>query len=1272
MKQPAFLRLESDQAHQPLARVMQLEHFFQFAPMGFALLSRDFHFLTLNERFARLASQSIDGLIGKALFEAIPEHADEVTQLCSTVFETHTPLLDITLATPLPGNGEYAGHSVMSFHPYIDAEGNVEAVSMIVHELGRHSDSGDGPQVSEHKFKALFEHANVAIFLLEDDRIVDCNAKAEELFGCPREAILHHHPYKFSPPVQPDGRDSVEQAKAYIHATLAGESQQFEWKHIRFDGAEFDAEVSLNRVVLGGKHHVQAMVSDISRRKRTEAALRSSEARFRAVFECSPVGIIVVDLNSLHLVESNPAFCQMLGYSHDELTQKTLPEITHMEDWDANRVQFERMRSGTETTLSGEKRLAKKTGEILWINRAATVIPDVIGQPAYGLAVTQDITEQKNAVSALKFRAEFERLITTISTRFINVRTEEIDEELCCVLQEIGEFMEVDFGFLFIFSDDLSTMKCVSEWFRDGKTQLQDMPGELSTAPYLPWLERLKAFEAWDEASAEVLPARDVLVGESSIPLQLKSIVDVPIAGVGKLIGALRFASKREDSGRFSANLSMLRIVAEIIGNTFERRTKEQALKSSEERFRELAEMLPAIVLETDQHGFGTFINRYAFETAGYAPEDIEAMRTARIPIFDLLAPQDRERARRNMLKIMQGEVLSPREYKALRKNGSHFTALTRATPIIHDGRVLGVRVIMFDVTEVKQAEETLRKLSLAVEQSPASVVITGPDGDIEYVNPKFTEVTGYTFEEVKGRNPRILKSGNIPKEVYKDFWETIKSGKEWRGEFSNRRKNGELFWEYVSISPLTAPDGSITHFVAVKEDITGRKQYEERLIHQANYDALTKLPNRFLALDRLEQAIARASRHKASVALFFIDLDHFKRVNDTLGHIMGDELLQQSAARLKSCVRKSDTVARLGGDEFLIILADLHSSFDAELVAEKILQVFHKPFLLDGHELYSTASIGITMYPADGTTPHVLLRNADAAMYRSKDEGRNSYHYFSPEMNQEALKRLELETKLCHALDRNELSLVYQPQFDLASGALVGGEALLRWKNPELGEVSPNEFIPVAEDTGLIVSISEFVLRAACKQAKLWEHELGSTYRIAVNLSAHHFRDQHLAKTVGLILQEEGLSANLLEIEITESVLVHNVDVTAQILDELHEKGVRISIDDFGTGYSSLSYLKRFPVTSLKIDRAFVRDVNTDPEDAALARAIIAMGHSLGLEVVGEGVETAEQLKFLRDECCDMVQGYFFSRPVISVEFLQLLKTWDAEAFVRDRASSQ
>jgi predicted signal transduction protein with EAL and GGDEF domain len=386
----------------------------------------------------------------------------------------------------------------------------------------------------------------------------------------------------------------------------------------------------------------------------------------------------------------------------------------------------------------------------------------------------------------------------------------------------------------------------------------------------------------------------------------------------------------------------------------------------------------------------------------------------------------------------------------------------------------------------------------------------------------------------------------------------------------------------------------------------------------------------------------------------------------------MGDELLQHSAKRLQSCVRTTDTVARLGGDEFLIILADLHSPCDAEPVAEKILNVFRKPFSLDGHELYSTASIGITMYPADATTPHVLLRNADAAMYRSKDEGRNAYHYFSPEMNQQALKRLALETKLCHALDRNEFSLVYQPQFDLASGALVGGEALLRWKNPELGEVSPSEFIPVAEDTGLIVSISEFVLRTACKQAKLWEHEMGSTYRVAVNLSAHHFRDSRLAKTVGNVLEQEGLSPNLLEIEITESVLVHNVDVTAQILEELHEKGVRISVDDFGTGYSSLSYLKRFPVTALKIDRAFVHDVNTDPEDAALARAIIAMGHSLGLEVVGEGVETAEQLMFLRDEHCDMVQGYFFSQPIPSADFLQLLKAWDAQAFVREQASIQ
>jgi diguanylate cyclase (GGDEF)-like protein/PAS domain S-box-containing protein len=1143
---------------------------------------------------------------------------------------------------------------------------------MIVHELDRHSYFGNGAQESERTFRAMFDGANEAIFLLKDERFVDCNIKTGKMFGCPREAILQHYLYELSPVNQPDGHASAETFREYIQATLTGEAQQFEWKHIRFDGVEFDAEVSLNRIELGKKLYVQAIVRDISRRKRTEAELRSSEARFRAVFECSPLGIFMMDLNSLRLVESNPAFCRLLGYSHNKLLRKTLPEITHTQDCNANSVQLERMRSGTQTTLSGENRLTRKTGAHLWINWSATVIPDLIGQPAYGLVVVQDVIEPQNAVCAVQYRAEFEHLITTISTRFINVRMEKIDEELHCALREIGEFMEVDFGFLFLFSDDLATMNCVSQWARSGKNQSQDTVGNLSTAPYSLWLERLKAFKVCNDASTEVLPAREVLGGKASKPLQLKSLIDVPIARFGKLIGAIRFASIKEDSGSLSANLSILRNVAEIIGNTLERSTKEQTLTSSEERFRELAEMLPAIVFETNQQGVATFVNRYAFEATGYAPQDIAAMKAREIPIFSLLAPQDRERARQNMLKTMQGEILAPREYKALRKNGSHYTSLVRATPIIHDGTVLGVRVVMFDITEVKQAEETLRKLSLAVEQSPASVVITGPEGNIEYVNPKFTEVTGYTFEEVKGRNPRILKSGNTPKEVYKDIWKTIKSGKEWCGEFSNRRKNGELFWEYISISPLTDPDGSITHFVAVKEDITSRKQYEERLIHQANYDALTKLPNRFLALDRLEQAIAGASRDNASVALFFIDLDHFKRVNDTLGHAMGDELLQHSAQRLQFCVRTTDTVARLGGDEFLIILVDLHSPFDAEPVAEKILKVFQKPFSLDGHEFYSTASIGITMYPTDGVTPDVLLRNADAAMYRSKDEGRNAYHYFSPEMNQQALKRLALETKLCHALDRNEFSLVYQPQFDLSNGALVGGEALLRWKNPELGEVLPMEFIPVAEDTGLIVSISEFVLRAACKQARLWQHELGSTYRVAVNLSAHHFRDPRLARTVGSILEEEGLSPNLLEVEITESVLVHNVDVTAQILEELHEKGVRISVDDFGTGYSSLSYLKRFPVTSLKIDRAFVHDVNTDPENAALARAIIAMGHSLGLEVVGEGVETAEQLAFLRAEHCDMAQGYFFSQPVPSADFLQLLKTWDTNAFVRDQASTQ
>ncbi len=690
------------------------------------------------------------------------------------------------------------------------------------------------------------------------------------------------------------------------------------------------------------------------------------------------------------------------------------------------------------------------------------------------------------------------------------------------------------------------------------------------------------------------------------------------------------------------------------------------------------------------------------------------------------------------------------------------------------DGGTVCVRT---DITQSKQSEIELRKLSRALEQSPASVIITDTNGTIEYVNPRFEQITGYTSKEAIGQNPRILKSGSKSQEEYKHLWDTIKSGKEWRGQFHNKRKDGSIFWESASISPIRGEDGSVTHFIAVKEDITDRKraedqlrmnatvfettsegimvtdednriktvnpaftqitgyqaeevigrdpsilnsgrhdksfyqqmwkqlrergswsgeiwnrrkdgnvfpewlslvalkdnddnikeyiavfsditrrkQDEEHIRRQAHFDALTGLPNRFLLFDRLDQAIISARREKWMLAMLFIDLDRFKSVNDTLGHPVGDDLLNAVAERLHTSVREADTVARFGGDEFVILLQDITEVNAAAIVADKIIQELSQPFLLQEREIFIGASIGITLYPNDAEDTATLLRNADMAMYRAKDAGRNRYQFFTPGMQEQVKDQVELEQDLRRALERNQLELHYQPIVQATDARTTKVEVLLRWKHPTRGYISPDLFVPLAEETGLIHAIGKWVVRNACLQIKEW-HDAGYLIDAAINLSG---RQRELGFThwdMATILKETGVPPSCITLEITEGVLLEHSNEAISWLKAFRNLGISLSIDDFGTGYSSLSYLKRFPIDILKIDRSFIGDITDDADAASLVVAILAMADSLGLQVVAEGVETVEQANFLINKRCQYLQGFYFSKPVPADELINWL----------------
>jgi diguanylate cyclase (GGDEF)-like protein/PAS domain S-box-containing protein len=593
--------------------------------------------------------------------------------------------------------------------------------------------------------------------------------------------------------------------------------------------------------------------------------------------------------------------------------------------------------------------------------------------------------------------------------------------------------------------------------------------------------------------------------------------------------------------------------------------------------------------------------------------------------------------------------------------DGLHRTTITSKLPLLDgDGRVMGVLGTYSDTTESKRADLALRLQSRALDACVNAILITGPGPGgsnlIEYANPAFRRITGYDPADVIGLDCRLLQRDDRDQDGLVAIRQALIGNREVSAVLRNYRKDGALFWNQLLIAPVPDLDGRITHHIGIINDVTELIRYQEQLEYQANYDSLTLLPNRNLLRDRLQQALVAAQRHERGVAVVFIDLDGFKNVNDSLGHSVGDRLLGVVAERLTRCTRTSDTVARHGGDEFVIVLTDTIDEKSLIGWMERARQMISEPVMIDGTELYVGCSMGASVFPQDGNDAETLLKKADVAMYRAKELGRNTFQFYEPEMNAAAGARMNLERRLRRALRDSEFLLHYQPQVEIESGRIVGMEALVRWHDPEAGLVSPSQFIPVAEESGLIGPLSDWVLREACRQNRAWQDAGLPPVRVSVNLSAKTFHQRDIAQLVSSVLQETGLEPCWLEVELTESTLMRNTEEAVSKLNALHEQGVGIAIDDFGTGYSSLSYLKRLPVDRLKIDRSFVADIGTSSDDETITAAIIALAHELRLQVIAEGVETSQQFAFLRERACDELQGYFFAPPLPGPEIAALL----------------
>ena len=765
----------------------------------------------------------------------------------------------------------------------------------------------------------------------------------------------------------------------------------------------------------------------------------------------------------------------------------------------------------------------------------------------------------------------------------------------------------------------------------------------------LTFLTQWLAFHILD---TDMRMAKVVLAVQSGIPLdQAKEQADQEMSGAMKVLIETMLSMFDALSSR------TMQLAREVV----ERQRAEQASRDALDRLQKIASQVPGLVFQFQLFPDGSSCIPYANEAIRtlfrVSPEEVSEDATK---VLAALHPDDLQNFKTSFKVSARDLTPWRQEYRLKFDDAPVCWLFGNALPQQQaDGSVLWHGFIT-DITRHKQTEVELRIAATAFELQDA-MLVTDANNVILKVNQAFTRITGYSAQEVIGKTPNLLSSGQHDKAFYEAMWESINRTNAWQGEIWNRRKNGEIFPEWLIITAVKEPDEQseqVNNYVASFSDITSRKAAEEEIKQLAFYDPLTQMPNRRLLQERLKHGIEVDRREGKRMALLMLDLDRFKAVNDNLGHSAGDELLQQVAIRISARLRDVDMVARLGGDEFVVLLEDIAHPEDAARVAAEIIFVLSKSFqLTQSNEVQIGASIGISLYPEHGANYEILMDHADAALYQAKDQGRGCYAYFSEDQTLAARERIALETRLRRAIEQGELHVFYQPQVEIASGRIVGAEALVRWQDPLEGLVPPLRFIPIAEETGLILEIGAWVLRETCRQGKQWLDAGLPPLTLSVNISPQQFRRGDINALVATALNETGFPAEYLELEMTESGLLGNQDNVMALLNKLRTQGIRLAIDDFGTGFSSLACLKHFPLDVLKIDKSFIDDIPNLQDDMDIAATIIAMGHILGFKVLAEGVETPEQLAFLQEKNCDLYQGYIKSPPLPAEALVELLQ---------------
>ncbi len=924
-------------------------------------------------------------------------------------------------------------------------------------------------------------------------------------------------------------------------------------------------------------------------------------------FEANPSPIWIYDLQTLAFLAVNDAVVAHYGYSREEFLGMTLRDIRPPEDIPALLENIAQVGAGLDQAGVWRHRL--KDGRIILVEITSHTLA-YAGRRAE-MVLAQDVTQQRMNEAARRVG----------------------DERLRIILDSAADaVIAIDARSHIVFVNTAAT--------RLFGYPVDDLQGRLLT-DLMP--ERFRALHANGMA-------RYLQTGRPRLPWTNIALT-VLHRGGREIPVEMSFGEQRQGEERLFIG---------VIRDVRERHQAEIALRASERKFRMLVEQLPLCVFQKDRQSVYVSCNDLFARRFG-----LSAAAIAGHTDHDFFPAHLADKYRADDKRIMDSGHAEEIEEELL-DQGQARTVLTLKTPVLDEaGRVSGVLGIFSDITERKRTEHRLRQAATVFESSAEGIVITDPEHNIVAVNRAFCEITGYTEAEALGRNPRLLQSGRHDKDFYRTLWAALSHYGVWRGEVWNRRKNGEIYPELLTINAVLDERGALVNYVGVFSDLSHIKQSEAKLEHMAHYDPLTHLPNRLLIRSRLEHALERARRQGARVAVLCLDLDRFKNINDSLGHPVGDQLLVALARRLGARLRADTTLGRLGGDEFVILLEDLKHTEAAAIVAQDVLRTLEQPFPLGEHEeVFIAASVGISLFPEDASDATQLFRNADAALYQAKEHGRNTYRFYTEALTRAADQRLALESHLRRALERGEFLLHYQPQVAVADGRLIGVEALVRWQHPERGLVPPAQFIPLAEETGLIVPLGEWVLYTACAQMQTWRAQGLAPFTMAVNLSSRQFHQGDLTSLVQTVLATTGLPPSLLELEITESAIMQQGGQAIAILDALKALGVKLSIDDFGTGYSSLAYLKRFAVDTLKIDQSFIRDLEQDRGDQEIAATIIAMARNLKLRALAEGVETEEQLAFLRRHGCAACQGYLFSPPLPAA----VLERWLA---ARPRAAS-